>query len=59
MFFGGGVFLVGLLRGGPEITLTGALYDISALAVRVYALPAAVALAAAVVIALWGRTTGN
>ena len=59
LFFGGGVFLVGFLRGGPESTLTGALYDISALAVRVYALPAAVALAAAVVIALWGRTTGN
>jgi hypothetical protein len=59
LFFGGGVFLVGFLRGSPESTLTGALYDLSALAVRVYSLPATVAVAAAVVIALWGRTTGH
>jgi hypothetical protein len=59
LFFGGGVFLVGFLRGSPESTLTGALYDLSALAVRVYSLPATVAVAAAVVIALWGRTTGS
>jgi hypothetical protein len=59
LFFGGGVFLVGLLRGSSESTLTGALYDLSALAVRMYSLPAMVALAAAVTIALWGRTTGN
>jgi hypothetical protein len=59
LFFGGGVFLVGFLRGSPESILTGALYDLSALAVRVYSLPATVAVAAAVVIGLWGRTTGS
>ncbi len=59
LFFGGGVFLVGFLRGSSESTLTGALYDLSALAVRMYSLPAMVALAGAVTIALWGRTTGN
>ena len=59
LFFGGGVFLVGFLRGSPESTLTGALYDLSALAVRMYSLPATVAVVATVVIALWGRTTGN
>jgi hypothetical protein len=59
LLFGGGVFLVGFLRGGSVGTITGALYDLSALAVRVYCLPATVAVAAAVVIALWGRTTGH
>jgi hypothetical protein len=59
LFFGAGVFLVGFLREGSESTITGALYDFSALAVRVYSLPATVAVAAAVVITLWVRTTGN
>jgi hypothetical protein len=59
LFFGVGVFLIGSLRGSPESTLSGALYDLSALAVRVYSLPAAVAVAAAVAIALWGRTIGH
>jgi hypothetical protein len=58
VLFGGGVFFVSFLRGGSEGTLTGALYDLSALAVRVYCLPATVAVVAAVVIAFWGRTTG-
>jgi hypothetical protein len=59
LFFCVRVFLINFLRGSPESTLTGALYDLSALAVRVYSLPAAVAVAAAVAIALWGRTTGH
>lgn len=59
LFFGGGVFLVGFLRGGSASTVAGALYDLSALAVRVYSLPTTVAVAAAIVIALWGRTIAN
>jgi hypothetical protein len=59
LFFGGGVFLVGFLRGGLESTITGAVYDLSALAVRMYSLPATVAVAAAVMIAFWGRTVGR
>jgi len=59
LFFGGGVFLVGFLRGGPESTITGAFYDLSALAVRMYSLPATVAVAAAVMIAFWGGTVGR
>jgi hypothetical protein len=55
LFFCGGAFLVTFLRGGSESTITGALYDLSALAVRMYSLPAAVAVAAAVVIGFWGR----
>ncbi len=57
LFFGGGVFLVSFLGGGSQSTLTGALHDISALAVRVYSLPATVAGAAAVTIGVWGRTS--
>jgi hypothetical protein len=59
LFFGVGVFLVGFLRGDSESIATGALYDLSALAVRMYSLPATVAGAAAVLVTLWGRTTGN
>lgn len=58
LFFGGGVFLVSFIRGGSESTITGALYELSALAVRMYSLPATVAVAAAVIIGFWGRTTG-
>jgi hypothetical protein len=57
LFFGGGVFLVSFLGGGSQSTLAGALHDISALAVRVYSLPATVAGAAAVTIGVWGRTS--
>jgi len=59
LFFGVGVFLVGFLREDSESIATGALYDLSALAVRMYSLPATVAGAAAVLVTLWGRTTGN
>jgi hypothetical protein len=59
LFFGGGVFMISFLRGGSESAITGALYDLSALAVRMYALPAMVAVAAAVAIGLLGRTTGH
>src|ERR687890_1054195 len=57
LFFCGGAFLVTFLRGDSESTITGALYDLSALAVRMYSLPAAVAVAAAIVIGFWGRRT--
>ncbi len=57
LFFGGGVFLVSFLQEGSESTLTAALYDLSALAVCMYSLPAAVTVSAAVVIGFWGRTT--
>jgi len=57
IFFGVGVIMVAFLRGGSESTITGALSDLSALAVRVYSLPATVAVAAAIMISLWGRTT--
>ncbi len=56
LFFGGGVFVVSFLQEGSESTLTAALYDLSALAGRMYSLPAAVAVTAAVVIGFWGRT---
>jgi hypothetical protein len=59
LFFGGGVFMIGFLRGGSESAITGALYDLSELAVRMYSLPATVAVAAAVVLGLLGRTTGH
>jgi hypothetical protein len=57
LLFGGGVFLVSLLQGGSESTITGALHDLSALAARVYALPAMVAGAAAVMVGIWDRTS--
>jgi hypothetical protein len=56
LFFGGGVFLVSFLQEGSESTVTGALYDLSALAVRMYSLPAAVAVTAAIGIGFLGRT---
>ena len=59
LFFGVGVFLVGFLQEYSESIVTGALYDLSALAVRMYSLPATVAGATAVLVTLWGRTTGN
>jgi hypothetical protein len=58
LLFGGGVLLVSFLRGGSERAITGALYDLSALAVHIYSLPATIAVAAAVMIGFWGRTSG-
>jgi hypothetical protein len=57
LFFGGAVFLLSFLQEGYESTTTvAALYNLSAFVVRIYALPTAVAIVAAVVISLWSRT---
>jgi hypothetical protein len=53
--FGGGILLVGLLRIGTASVISSAIYDLSALAAGLYALPATVAAAAALVLALTGR----
>src|SRR5215211_5530720 len=47
LIFGGCVLLVGLLRIGSESVLSLAIYDLSALAASLYALPATVAVVAA------------
>ena len=52
---GGGIFLINLLRTGSESVLSPAIYDLSALAAGLYALPAIVAVAAALTMALAGR----
>jgi hypothetical protein len=52
-----GVILIGLSRGGSENGLSDALYDLSALAAGLYALPAMVAVFIALVIGIWKRTT--
>ena len=52
-----GVILIGLSRAGSENGLSAAVYDLSALAAGLYALPAAVAVVIAVVIGLWKTTT--
>ena len=54
--FGGGILSIGLLRTGSGSVLSAAIYDLSALAAGLYALPAAVAAASALVITIWGRT---
>ena len=53
--FGGGILLINLLRTGSESILSPAIYDLSALAAGLYALPAIVAVAAALTMALAGR----
>jgi hypothetical protein len=53
--FGGGIFLVNLLRTGSESVLSPAIYDLCALAAGLYALPVIVAVAAALTMALAGR----
>jgi hypothetical protein len=53
--FGGGILLLTLLRTGSESVLSPAIYDLSALAAGLYALPAIVAVAAALTMALAGR----
>lgn len=54
LIFGGGIFLVGLLRTGSN-GLSSAIYDLSALAAGLYALPATVAAVAALAVGLAGR----
>src|SRR5215211_5756843 len=53
--FGGGILLVGLLRISTESVLSSAIYDLSALAAGLYALPATVAAVAALTVGLVGR----
>ena len=53
--FGGGILLIELLKTGAESVLSPAIYDLSALAAGLYALPAIVAVAAALTMALAGR----
>jgi hypothetical protein len=55
IFFGGGIFLIGLFREGTENVLSSAIYDLSALAAGLYALPAAIAALAALMMGLGGR----
>ena len=56
VIFGVGVLLVGFIRASSGGTLTAALNDLFTLAAGLYALPAAGAAVAAVVIGLLGRT---
>jgi hypothetical protein len=53
--FGGGIILFNLLVTGSESLLSPAIYDLSALAAGLYALPATVAVVAALTIGLAGR----
>jgi hypothetical protein len=55
ILFGGGIFLISLLRGGAENILSSAIYELSALAAGLYALPATVAALAALMMGLWGQ----
>ena len=55
LILGCGILLIGLLRTGSENVLSSAIYDLSALAARLYALPAAVAVVAALTVGLAGR----
>jgi len=55
ILFGGGIFLISLLRGGAENVLSSAIYEVSALAAGLYALPATVAALAALMMGLWGQ----
>ena len=52
-----GVILISLSRQNSENGLSAAIYDLSALAAGLYALPATVAVVIALVIGLWKRTT--
>lgn len=54
---GGGILLAGLLSAGSEKILSPAIDDLSALAAGLYALPATVAVVAAVAMWLAGRAT--
>ena len=56
LVFGGGILLIVLLRMGSERVLSSAVYDLSALAAGLYALPATVSAVAALTMGLGGRT---
>ena len=53
--FGVGILLINLLRTGSERVLSPAIYDLSALAAGLYALPTVVAVVAALTMGLAGR----
>ncbi len=55
ILFGGGILLISLLREGAENVLSSAIYELSALAAGLYALPATVAALAALMMGLWGQ----
>jgi hypothetical protein len=55
LIFGCAILLIGILRTGSESVLSSAVYDLSALAASLYALPATVAVVAALTIGLAGR----
>ncbi|HSL01599.1 MAG TPA: hypothetical protein VK869_14785 [Rubrobacteraceae bacterium] len=57
LVFGGGIFLIWLLRTGSENVLFSAIHDLSALAAGLYALPATVAAVAALATIVLRRTT--
>jgi hypothetical protein len=56
LLFCAGVILIGLSRENSENGLSAVVYDLSALAAGLYALPATVAVVIALVIGLWKRT---
>ena len=56
LFFGGSIFLMGFVGEGTKDGIGVALYDLCAVAERVYALPAVVAGFVAIVSGLWVRT---
>lgn len=55
VLFGGGIFLISPFREGAENVLSSAIYELSALAAGLYALPATVAALAALMMGLWGQ----
>ncbi len=55
LIFGCGILLIGITRTGSENVLSSAVYDLSALAASLYALPATVAVVAALTMGLAGR----
>jgi hypothetical protein len=56
ILFSGAIFLISLFREGTENVLSSAIYDLSALAAGLYALPATVAALAALMMGLWGQS---
>lgn len=53
LVFGGGIFLVGLFSAGSGISFSPVIHDLSVLAAGLYALPAVVAVIAALAASLW------